>query len=321
MLNKLKRYWQKFSSALFYYQWNIGIIDRPIQIFVQPNVRPKVAWLPGPPPNQFIADPFAICQFGIMHLLYEDYNYRTEKGCISAMTMRPGQKPIIYQDVIKTPFHMSYPYLIEHNDQIYCVPEISESGQVRLYRAIKFPHQWEELVVLIENFAGVDSTIFKHNGHWWLLATDNNDDDCNHLKAWFAPDLLGPWQQHPANPIKTSRRSSRPAGTPFVADGCLYRPAQDCSEIYGGRVVVNRVLKLSPTEFKEEEVVVINPYSDGPYQFGLHTISRTGNLTLIDGRRRVFIAKNIWVMINRLKQLMKLLAGSLNRLRGKKQIR
>ena len=40
--------------------------------------------------------------------------------------------------------------------------------------------------------------------------------------------------------VKTDVRSARPAGTPFVYQGELYRPAQDCSRTYGGSIVIHR---------------------------------------------------------------------------------
>jgi hypothetical protein len=69
----------------------------------------------------------------------------------------------------------------------------------------------------------------------------------------------------------------------------LYRPAQDCSRTYGGRVIINRVHTLTPVAFHEEAVVAVNPDSAGPYPSGLHTLSQVGTITLIDGKRMRFI--------------------------------
>ena len=38
--------------------------------------------------------------------------------------------------------------------------------------------------------------------------------------------------------------------------GRLYRPAQDCSEVYGQRIVINEVLALSPADFEERSIEV-----------------------------------------------------------------
>ena len=61
------------------------------------------------------------------------------------------------------------------------------------------------------------------------------------LHIWWSDDLFGQWRPHAANPVKIDARSARPAGTPFVHAGTLYRPAQDCSHTYGGAVAICRV--------------------------------------------------------------------------------
>jgi len=68
----------------------------------------------------------------------------------------------------------------------------------------------------------------------------------------------------------------------------LYRPAQDCSRTYGGRVIINRVLTLTPLAFRETQVATVEPDRTGRYPAGLHTLSQVGDITLIDGKRVVF---------------------------------
>jgi hypothetical protein len=97
---------------------------------------------------------------------------------------------------------------------------------------------------------------------------------------------MGPWLPHALNPVKTDARSARPAGTPFVVAGRLYRPSQDNSRIYGGRVVVNEVEVLTPDDFAERRVGFVQPWPGSPYPDGLHTLSAVGGRTLIDGNRR-----------------------------------
>ena len=96
-------------------------------------------------------------------------------------------------------------------------------------------------------------------------------------------------EPHALNPVKMDVRSARPAGTPFIHKGVLYRPAQDCSNAYGGRIAINRVNRLTATEFDEETVKFIEPFIDGPFPDGIHTLSAVGDITLVDGKRERFI--------------------------------
>jgi hypothetical protein len=184
---------------------------------------------------------------------------------------------------------MSYPYLLEHEGDVYCIPESADVPGLHLYKATAFPYRWVECATLIEGLVAVDPTVFRHGDRWWLLCAEREGDHNSRLHAWYAPDLFGPWAPHAANPIKTDVRSSRPGGTPFVHAGQLYRPAQDLSHTYGGAVTINRVLRLTPTDFEEEPVTQVQPYADSRYPDGLHTLSAFGPRTLIDGKRRYFI--------------------------------
>ena len=86
--------------------------------------------------------------------------------------------------------------------------------------------------------------------------------------------------------MKVDVRSSRPAGRPFLFGGNLYRPAQDCSRTYGGAITINRVTRLSLTEFYEEPVAHIEPW-DRRYGTGIHTLTGDGSVTVLDGKRMV----------------------------------
>jgi len=300
LLKIVKNYLLKLYNFLFFYiQWNIGIVNKPIHVFITSNIKPPVRWLPAPPWNKLISDPFAVRQGKVVHMLFEDYEYSTSKGSISTMSIC-GDSFTASKKVISNSYHMSYPYLLEYKNQIYCVPETAERQEVSIYKAKEFPYKWVKKAVLIKDFAGVDNTIFPYNELWWLLATDYNDGPYHKLKAWYAPCLFGPWMPHVANPIKVDIRSARPGGTPFIYDGYLYRPSQDCSGAYGGKIILNRVISLTPIDFKEEQVNFIEPYKNGHYQEGLHTISDAGDITLIDGARKIFITRNLSVLFHKL---------------------
>jgi hypothetical protein len=270
--------------------WNVGIAKSPVEALLQEDTRPTITWLPPPRPGTFRADSFAIRREDDVIILYEDFDYRTSRGCISALTLRGADPNRFdeYHGVISGPDHLAYPYLFEHAGEVYCVPEAWESGEVTLYKAVDLPTQWTKVATLIDDYAGVDSTLFQHGERWWLFGTDQLDGPNSKLKVWFADDLFGPWQAHATNPVKTDPRSARPAGRPFLYDGQLYRPAQDCSKAYGERIVVNRVLRLTPYDFAEEPAGHIGADKSGPYGDGLHTVSGAGDVTIVDGMRRRF---------------------------------
>ncbi|MCG7391570.1 hypothetical protein MHY87_01435 [Microvirga sp. ACRRW] len=297
--------WVRNTIEWFFHQqqWNVGIIDEPIHKvldlaerrrsgIVTGTMPPSVRWLPEEK-GLFLADPFAISRYngskGGMTIIAEEYPWKQERGRISITESSDGYTFGKLTPVIELPCHMSYPFLFEHEETIYCIPETFEAREVSLFRAGPSLREWTKVATLVEGFSAVDSTVFQHNGRWWLFCTSQDAGSNSTLFAWHANELTGPWQPHDANPLKIDIRSGRPAGTPFMYEGELYRPAQDCSTGYGAAVVINRVLALTPERFSEEVVAVLKPDPDGPYPNGLHTICVLPEHTIIDGARRTFI--------------------------------
>lgn len=273
-------------------QWHIGTIDAPIGALLNGGARPPVRWLPPLPAGWYVADPFGVP--GSDTILAEAFHYREAKGYITTLDVTSPRLPIPLPCVFADEVHLSYPYLIEDQGQLYCLPERSAANDVILYRVTGYPDQWEEEATLIRGFPAVDATAFHHRGVWWLFATKSERGHESTLYLWHAPALHGPWTPHAGNPVKTDVRSSRPAGTPFVVNGELYRPAQDCSRVYGGAVKLLRITELSADRFAEEVVHAIGPWRDTPYPVGLHTLTAWGDRTLIDAKRLRFTPAALW---------------------------
>ena len=285
LLNFLKK---KFSGFFRHEEWNIGIVNEPIHAFLSADAKLKVNWFPKRKKDYSLADPFAIAKDKKIYLFFEEFDYRTRK-MISCMEFKdhdffsqPNLIPNLFNNA-------SYPYLLEYQGEIYCIPELWQTKEISLFKAKEFPNRWVKVSTLVKDIAAVDSTVFQYEGRWWITCTTREEGANLKLFLWYASDLFGPWIPHAANPVKTDIRSSRPAGTPFVHNNNLYRPSQDCSRTYGGGIVINRVIRLTPTVFEEEQVAVVKYDSNYPYTDGTHTISSIGNITIVDGKRSVFI--------------------------------
>ena len=271
-------------------QWNVGVVEQPISAFLRPGSRAPVRWLPSPKREELRADPFGVLREGRLTILCEHFSYRDHRGFIVAI--EPGGAPESLRVSIgpRPAVHMSYPFLLQSDRRLLCVPETSGAPEVALYESEHFPDRWAKIATLLPDTAIVDATLFRYAEHWWLAGSEVAPLGANcELHLWYAQGITGPWRAHPGNPVKIDIRSARPAGTPFVHDGVLYRPAQDCSQTYGGRVIINRVLTLTPLAFREEAFVPVDPDRSGPYPSGLHTLSQVGDMTLIDGKRVLFV--------------------------------
>jgi hypothetical protein len=277
--------WRKVRELATEDTWGIGIVDKPAHAFLADPRPAPIRWLPELVPEGYHADPFPIVVDGRPMLLAEGYDHNGRKGYLALLD--PDARTASRLDV-ELSGHLSYPQPIEDAGRLLLLPESHQARQVVLLRPEPFPTRWVVDRVLLDDFAGVDCTPVQHDGRWWLFCADNDDRDQDKLFLFMADRLDGPWQPHPQNPVKVDCRSSRPGGRPFLHDGVLYRPAQDCSQTYGGALVVNRVLELTPDRFAEEVAARIEPDSAGPYPDGLHHFASFGDRTIIDGNRQRF---------------------------------
>ncbi len=279
---------RRFHDLFCHQQWNVGIVNDPIHVFLEPDARPRVSWLPSMGKGRYVADPFGIEMGGEVYVFFEEFSYSSNKGVISWVRLSEESIPVSRGVAINMPFHLSYPFLFKWEGAVYCIPESSRAREVSLYRADPFPQSWHKVRTLIPNFAGIDPTVFFHQARWWMVCTDADTGPNESLFIWHAEEPRGPWRPHSSNPVMRDRNGTRPAGTPFVYHGELYRPAMDSRRTYGRRIVLNRVKRLSPTEFEEEPAGHIEPFPHGHYRDGVHTLSALGNITLVDGLHVTF---------------------------------
>ncbi|MGC8494379.1 MAG: glucosamine inositolphosphorylceramide transferase family protein [Syntrophobacteraceae bacterium] len=269
--------------------YNIGIVHAPIYCFLNTEWKPDISWLAKLPEKPtYIADPFGIQLNDKEYLFCEYFDYRENKGRIICKEMNGTVCSSDFENAIVLSCHTSYPFLFKHDGNLFCVPETSRAKEIALYKLIELPDKWIKEAVLLDGVPAVDASIVPFGAHWWLFYAVENSNSLD-LHISHADSLYGPFFPHAKQPVKSDSASSRGAGTPFVHEGKLYRPAQDCSKTYGGRVVINEVVLLSPAEFEERVVSVVEPDENGPYPHGLHTLSALGDKTLVDGKREMFV--------------------------------
>jgi hypothetical protein len=286
------------NRIAFYYQdlfraerWNIGIINNSLQelVFQDKEVQPdNVLWMRERSHKNYFADPAGFIEENKVHILMEDYSYSENKAHISEAVFDPTTNTFsVPLKSIETKEHLSYPYVFVYGENIYCLPESYRYGYIGLYKRNYSEGIFVEDHVLLDHIDAVDPTLVNHNDKWWLFFTLRKYSN-THLYIYFADELEGVYKPHPANPVKMDIRSSRPAGLPFIHEGNLYRPGQDCSETYGKRVAISRIVKLSETEFEEELFKYLGPLKNSRYSRGFHTVFGLGRYTLIDAKRSKF---------------------------------
>jgi hypothetical protein len=249
-----------------------------------PSLNPEGFNVLEPAPGRFHADPFLVVENGKTYLFAEEFREKQGRGAIAWTELRDGTASD-FQLALERPYHLSYPFVFEHEGQIYMLPETAESGRVEIYRCDRFPDSWDLAGVLLENLRLMDPTMLKWGDLWWLFGTISTSDSPanDELFGYFAPSPFGPWTPHPANPLKSDVRSSRPAGRFIERDGTLFRPAQDCHPSYGTGLVWCEVIELSLTAYREREISRWSGPAFGAFD-GVHTFDTAGGWEVVDLR-------------------------------------
>jgi hypothetical protein len=242
-----------------------------------------------PPKDRYWADPFVLEKNGRYFVFFEELPFKAGRAHISMLEIDPASgRASAPVRVLERDHHLSYPFLLEHDGRLYMIPETAQKGTVEVYRCVDFPLRWRLERVLLDGLRCVDATFHRGTGRWWMFANvaasgSRMFDDELHL--FHAESLLGDWQPHRRNPVKSDARSARPAGQLYWRNGALCRPAQICAPLYGSGLSINRVLRLTLQDYAERQIERILPSREDGL-LGVHTINRAGNLTVIDAFTR-----------------------------------
>jgi hypothetical protein len=270
---------QKFFSEKWILMFRLGGDPRKLDKYTKLH----------PPEDWFWADPYVLREDEYYYVFFEEASVETGHGHISVIRMDDSgdySQPI---RVLERPYHLSYPFIFEWQQNKYMIVETADNRTIEVYRCTDFPDDWEFHSTLMENISAYDVTLFDYNDTWWLFANIREHEGAStwdELCLFSSDNPLGnDWQPHPMNPIVSDVRSARPAGRIFQKDGRIYRPSQNSSFKYGYALSFNEILELTESTYKERLVKSFEPNWDRSIQ-ALHTFSAAGDLAFIDAIHR-----------------------------------
>jgi len=270
-------------------QWILyyGLADDLVQACWR--LRPLV-----PPPDRFWADPHVLEVGGRYYVFVEELLFARGRGHISVIEIEPDGRSSPARTVLEEPHHLSYPFVFEHEGEIYMVPESGQRATVDLYRATSFPDQWTFVEHLMTGIEAYDATLLREHDRWWLFASviRYKGAGSGELNLYSSDRLIGgDWRLHPASPLSSLVTGARPAGAILRRDGRLYRPAQDGSGLYGRAIRLHEILELTEDAYREQLVSSIEPAWNARIS-RTHTLAHAGRLTVLDALR----TRSRWAM-------------------------
>jgi hypothetical protein len=267
--------------------WTIGVRRAAVRPLKGIDLNPETFLLVPCDYGHFYADPMIFTHQGATHVFFEDYDYASSLGSLSCVTVEEDGRIGDRIEVMKRASHLSYPFVFAHDGEIYMIPETGSERRVELWRARRFPDQWDLCSVLLSGVEAVDATV-KYDpagNRWWMFVSVAEPGGCTYdtLSIYYSSDLHGGWEAHPLNPVKLDPSCSRPAGPIVEEDGTWLRPAQDCTRGYGSGLAWCRITELTPETFHEE---VVDRWLPPSGYRGLHTFTRADGWEAIDLQRR-----------------------------------
>ena len=261
--------------------WSIGLYEGPDPVTLSPASGVQNPILTASDitdvPARFVADPFMITRDSTHHLFFELLNTKRNMGEIGH-AVSDDLKTWRYTGVaLRERFHLSYPYVFEHDGEMYMIPECAKSKSIRLYRAASCPNDWRPVATLLRGDKRevplLDPSVVFHNGHWYLFSYMRK---VNNLHLYVAESLTGPWKEHPQSPVfRNSDHFARPGGRIIEHEAVLYRYAQDGQPRYGSKAWGFRITELTPATYREEPVSETPVIQEGKERWnnkGMHTV-------------------------------------------------
>ncbi|HFS5790100.1 TPA: hypothetical protein ACH1J3_001608 [Citrobacter werkmanii] len=285
MLAKIKR----MIKMLFYHEsWDIMILkDHGSHLFPDNTLEilSKTAAQQLKKKYTFQADPFIIEKADKLYVFYEAFSFRNSKGTLRCRVLDRELTEI--DDVKLEGFddlkcHLSFPFLIHINDQLFMIPESSERKEVILFQSVEFPVRWKKIKVLISDTEVTDNVFLTINETCYLLSTTMDNEIIIHS----AENIYGQWQRI-APSLKVSNHHHRGAGAPYLVDNKMYFLTQECTpETYGKSIYIKELVTLSNTIFDESLIEKIN--SSINHSDGVHTLNFSNNYIVYDTKINKF---------------------------------
>jgi hypothetical protein len=201
----------------------------------------------------FVADPFRIAVKNTVYVFAEAWSRAQQRGQIAVFQLNSCDQVIESEIVLDEPFHLSYPCVFKHDGSYYLLPEAWECGHLILYKARRFPWDWERCKVLLKlDYA--DPQIFFHENLCYIFL--NTDPLTNERGSVFwAESLLESWHPHPQNPIFSGNTpQGRSAGPLIRHQARILRFSQDCRKEYGQGVFVSEIVQLTASSIRTRRV-------------------------------------------------------------------
>lgn len=288
----MNRIFSNYIKKLYFQKWIIGVCQDNIKDVIRNKTfDPKIKWLFKNSFDKIHADPFLlVSEDEYIKILLEELKSESDYGKIVLLTLDKAFKQINRKVLLDTKSHLSYPFVFREENKIFVFPEARRSGKLSCYEYDSASESLNFVKDILE-FPLLDSTILKHTDKYWIFGTLSENVSDYKLYVFYSDSLLGPYVQHPNNPVKSGLDGTRSAGNFIEVDGIIYRPSQNCQNEYGESITISRLTELDEKNVVEEPHMTIymdENKSSNKGMHKIHTINVLDKYIVVDGKKWTF---------------------------------
>ena len=284
MISSLKNIYKKFTRN----SWEIGFVIDGLQgVF---SNSPQYVWIKNPNKDKcWFADPFILdVTDDYIVLLVEEMRYAIHKGRIAKLLINRLTMTIEKMDILlEEDTHLSFPNIWRNGNDVYVYPENYESGELNLYKLVDNATRLEKVRVLCPAPL-TDAVMTEVFGKRQIFSTKFPNPNGNELYVYtlneHAEIINVACAQFDDN-------HARMAGQFFEYKGKIYRPAQDCNEVYGGAVIIESVEKIGNQYIFQPIKRLTSKHPR--LHVGMHTLNVYKGVVVVDVKGYEYMSGNI----------------------------
>lgn len=293
-MQKINLQLKKLYTAIILHRWDLAFITNPMDEILdgkELSIRRVNCHYKG----RWFADPFILSyDDNEIVILAEDYWDSDQLGRISKVVI--DRKTTVIKNVeviLQLETHLSFPAIARVEENIYIYPENSCAGGLWLYEYNPQTDECKKIQELSDQPL-TDAIITNLFGKKQIISTKEPNPNKNVLDVYDWDDEKESFEH--SESITFEENIARNAGDFFEYDGTIYRPAQECNQMYGHAVSLQKVEKKE-NGYSFTEVRRIMPPKGA---FGIHTFNTYNGLTVIDMKvfRHPWIAKPLFALRN-----------------------
>lgn len=279
----------KFDRLFFFENWQVVLFEKKISDFIEKSDLLNYIFKSDPKFGFFQADPFVFELENRIYLFFEEMNPITKIGIIKCIIFDENKRKIA-QNKVKfqnLDIHLSFPFIFSRDGEIYIIPEISKAMEISLFKAKKFPFEWEICSTIMKGEKYLDTILFEYKDIWYLFTSvSTNGTDCN-LRIFSSKDLFSQkWNEIQKPFILSGNFGSRMAGNIVNIDNKLIRIGQISEKCYGDGICLYEIIDINENSYKEKFIKKI--MASDFTKDGIHTISHSENFVAIDIKKHSY---------------------------------